>query len=70
MDDKEFRLDRTKFKAQSFKQADDQTAYWAEKSMSDRLKAAYFLIKRAYKVDDADTSHLLRATFSMRKHHS
>lgn len=68
MDNKEFRLYRTKFKAQSFKQADDQTIYWAGKSMADRLKAAYFLIKRAYKVEGADTSHLLRTTFSMRKH--
>jgi hypothetical protein len=50
--DKKFRMDKTAFSATSFKEADNHVAYWEDKTYSERLAAAWFLIKHAYGIDD------------------
>ncbi len=62
------RLDRTKFKIQSFQEADDQLSYWLSKSVEERLEAAYYLISVAWGFDFNNPPRLDRTKFSMRKH--
>ncbi|WP_020535837.1 hypothetical protein [Lewinella cohaerens] len=51
MSDTPFRLDRTKFKMQTFNEASHQLSYWQTKTPVERLQAAYFLISQAYNFD-------------------
>ena len=63
-----YRLDRTKFKMQSFSEASHQLEYWKNKSLDERLKAAVYLISVAYGYDFDNPLRLNRTVFSMRKH--
>lgn len=63
-----FRLDRTKFKMQTFKEASHQLSYWQTKTAVERLQAAYFLISQAYNFDLNNPPKMDRQQFSMRKH--
>lgn len=63
-----FRLDRTKFKMQTFKDASHQLSYWQNKTAVERLKAACFLISQAYNIDLNNPPKMDRQQFSMRKH--
>ena len=63
-----FRLDRTKFKMQTFKEASHQLKYWKSKTIEERLRAAYYLISVAYNFDINNPPKLDRTAFSMRKH--
>jgi hypothetical protein len=65
-----FRLDRTKFKMQSFKEASHQQEYWRSKTIEERLAAAFYLISVAYRFDIKHPPKLDRTSFSMRKHAS
>lgn len=65
-----FRMDRTKFKMQTFKEASHQLEYWRSKSIEDRLRAAYYLISVAYNFDVKHPPKMDRTVFSMRKHQS
>ena len=47
------KLDKSYFKKQSFKQADNNVAYWRSKTPAERLEAAYILSLRAYGYDPA-----------------
>lgn len=63
-----FRLDRTQFKKQSFKEADIQTQFWSKKSYAERLYAALYLIGIAYQFDISSPPRLDRTQFKIRKH--
>ena len=65
-----YRLDKTQFKAQSFEQADDNRAYWLQKDVKERVKAAWYLISCAYGFDLDNPPRLDKTVFSTRKHQS
>ena len=67
MENKPYRLDRTKFKAQSFEAADNQYEYWQKKTIEERLRAAHYLISVAYDFDINNPPKLDRTAFSARK---
>lgn len=64
--EKKYRLDKTAFKTQTFKEADDQISFWKDKTYSQRLEAASYLICQAYNVKP--TTKLDRTKFSKWKH--
>ncbi len=68
MKNKNYRLDRTQFKMQSFEEADMQYAYWSKKSITERLRAANYLISVAFDFDADNPPKMDRDIFSMRKH--
>jgi hypothetical protein len=63
--EEKFRLDRTVFAASNATDADNHMKYWKDKTYSERLEAAFFLINQAYGID-ANTP-LDRTVFSVRK---
>ena len=67
MQNKPFRLDRTKFKAQSFKSASHQRDFWMGKSVAERLRAAYYLISVAYGYDLSGPPKFDKTAFCTRK---
>ncbi len=68
MEEVEFRLDRTAFRAGSHQQISQQLAYWQSKTMTERLRAAAYLTSVAYNYPLDNPPKLDRAVFSMRKH--
>jgi len=70
MKNKEYRLDRTKFKMQSFQEADMQYDFWKKKSLEERLSAAYYLISVAFDFDINNPPRMDKTAFSMRKHNA
>lgn len=70
MDQAPFRLDRSQFKMQSFKEADNDYVHWQTKSLEERLLAAWYLISVAYNFDLNNPPRMDRSIFSMRKHYS
>lgn len=64
---KETRLDKGKFKIQSFKEADSNVAYWRSRPWYERLQAGYHLSLRAYGYDPEDEPRLDKTKFSKRK---
>lgn len=50
MDDKKYRLDKTAFKAMTVEEADDHVTYWNDKTESERLDAACFIINQIFDV--------------------
>lgn len=66
--DTTFRLDRTKFKIQSFKEASNQYEYWNKQTLAFRLQAAYYLNSVAYNFDINNPPKLDKTKFSIRKH--
>ena len=67
MKQKTYRLDRTKFKAQSFEETDNQFDYWQKKTVEERLRAAHYLNSIAFDFDIDNPPKLDRTAFSMRK---
>jgi len=63
--EEEFRFDRTVFAAANAKDADNHIHYWKNKSYTERLEAAYFLIRHSYGIDE--NTRLDRTAFSKRK---
>lgn len=61
----QFRLDRSAFTATSAVAANDHVTYWKDKTYKERLEAAFYLICKAYGIDE--TTKLDRTVFSMRK---
>ncbi len=68
MEKDSYRLDRTKFKMQTYKEASHQLAYWLSKTPSERLRAAHYLISQAYGFDLDNPPRMDRTAFSVRKH--
>ncbi|MCK5209817.1 MAG: hypothetical protein KAQ79_17410 [Cyclobacteriaceae bacterium] len=63
-----YRLDKTHFKAQTFEEADHQKAYWLQKEVKERIKAAWYLVSCAYGFSLDDQPPMDKSAFSMRKH--
>jgi hypothetical protein len=61
-----YRLDRTAFKIQTFEEANNHYRFWKNKSYSERLDAAFFLINTVY--NTSPFTRLNRTVFSKRKH--
>lgn len=64
---KEFKLDRTAFKAQTFAEADAENVFDKNVSYTGRLRQAYYLIAQAYGFSMADQPKLDRKYFKSRK---
>lgn len=64
---KDFKLDRTAFKAQTFAEADAKNVFNKDVSYSERLRQAYFLISQAYGFSMANQPKLDREYFECRK---
>ncbi|MBI5916621.1 MAG: hypothetical protein HY842_14685 [Bacteroidetes bacterium] len=62
------RLDRTKFKAQTFQQADYQLDFWLEKVPVERLSAAAYLNSMAWGFDLQAPPKMDKHIFSTRQH--
>jgi hypothetical protein len=43
-----YRMDRSVMKPMSFEEADDHVGYWKDKSVSERINAACFIINQIY----------------------
>lgn len=63
--DKKFRMDKEAFKASTAKEADNHLAYWKDKTYTERLEAAHFLIKHAYGIED--NTRMDKSVFQNRK---
>ena len=63
-----YRLDKSSFKAQTFREADNTLSYWSKKSIEERLTAAWFLIRQAYGFIDKPVPRIDKTFFSFRKH--
>ncbi|MEO5905871.1 MAG: hypothetical protein ABIQ11_04055 [Saprospiraceae bacterium] len=63
----EEKLDRTAFKHQSAKDANNNVSFWRNQSDAYKLRSAYHLSLRAFGFDPADEPRLDRTVFSMRK---
>ncbi len=62
------KMDRSAFRMGSHREAEDNRAYWADKSLSDRLDAANYLNSVAFNFDKSNPPKLDRSFFNMRKH--
>ena len=60
------RLDRTAFRINTFEEADNSTAYWLTRSVSERLRAADMLIRQAYDLPKTRVLRLDRTQASVR----
>jgi hypothetical protein len=63
----DYRFDRTAFKIQSLKEADQSSVFDKTVSYSERLRQAYFLISQAYGFSMSDQPRLDKSCFSSRK---
>ncbi|MEP7255412.1 MAG: hypothetical protein ABI666_06525 [Ferruginibacter sp.] len=64
---KDFKLDKTVFKAQSFEEADKNKLFDKNVSLAERLRMAFHLTCRIYGIKDGDSLKLDRTVFSARK---
>jgi len=61
-----YRLDKTRFKRQTVKEADHQLQYWLGKTVEERLRAAWYLTCRAYGYDPEDPPTMDKQRFESR----
>jgi hypothetical protein len=66
----DYRFDRTAFKMQTFREADQTSVFDKNVSYSERLRQAYFLISQAYGFSMSDQPRLDKSCFSSRKSNS
>jgi hypothetical protein len=66
----DYRFDKTAFKIQSLKEADQTSVFDKTVPYSERLRQAYFLISQAYGFSMSDQPRLDRRCFSSRKSNS
>lgn len=50
VENNKYKLDKTAFSAMTVKEADDHVSYWKEKTETERLNAACFIINQIYQV--------------------
>jgi hypothetical protein len=66
----DYRFDRTAFKIQTLKEADQTSVFDKTVPYSERLRQAYFLISQAYGFSMSDQPRLDKSCFSSRKSNS
>jgi hypothetical protein len=54
MKEKEYNLERSVLKSMTFEEADDHVTYWNNKTESERLNAACFIINQIFEVSSSD----------------
>ncbi|MBC7934597.1 MAG: hypothetical protein H7Y86_04455 [Rhizobacter sp.] len=64
---KEFRLDKTVFKARSFEDAEKDKLFSPDTPIADRLKMAFHLSFEIFGLKDGDSLKIDRKIFSARK---
>ena len=64
---KQYKFDRTAFKASTFEEAGNNYRYWKDKTLQERLQAANYLITTAYNFSTHNPPILDRTHFSTRK---
>jgi hypothetical protein len=64
---KTYRLDRTVFSIQSYKQSANRRDYWLSCSPYERLSAAWYLSCSVHNLNPEKNHRLNRTVFSMRK---
>ena len=50
MEEKNYKMDRSRVIGQTFAEADDHTSFWADETPLERLNAACFIINNIYNV--------------------
>lgn len=63
---KKYALDKTAFSKMSFEEANNHYGYWKNKSMKERINAAFYLIYQMYGVNKH--TPIDKTVFSKRKH--
>lgn len=63
---KDYEFDRNAFNAMTFEESGNHHSEWKNKSYSERLQAAFFLINQFYKTSNA--TPIDKFVFSKRKH--
>jgi hypothetical protein len=61
------KLDRTAFKIQTFKESDDDIAFWKSMTIDEIFDYAWLLTCQSYKINALDEMKLDRTVFEMRK---
>ena len=64
---RQYKLDRSAFSASTFEEANNNYSYWQNKTLKERLEAAYYLITTAYNYSPQTPPELDRSYFTMRK---
>ena len=54
MKEKKYKLDRTVLQSMTAEEADDHVSYWKNKTESERLNAACFIINQIFGVSSSD----------------
>ncbi|MBC7826804.1 MAG: hypothetical protein H7122_03585 [Chitinophagaceae bacterium] len=65
---KKYRLDKTAFKAMTFREADDEMRNYHNHSAEERLEIALYLTSIAYKFDMNNPPRMDKLIFSICKH--
>jgi hypothetical protein len=62
-----YRMDKNYFKKQTLQEADHNENYWKDKSVEERLSAAWYLICHAYNISYTDPPRMDKNYFKIRK---
>jgi len=54
MDENHYKLDRSSLKSMSFEEADDHVSFWTDKTLTERLNAACFIIHQIFGTSPSD----------------
>ncbi len=54
MEEEKYKLDRTELRSMTFEEADDHVTFWKDKTESERLNAACFIINQIFGVTPSD----------------
>ena len=65
---KKYRMDKTAFKIQTFKEADDAMRNYINYSIKERLEIAYYLTSIAYRFDMEHPPRMDKSVFRLKKH--
>ena len=64
---KEPKLDKTKFRIQSFEEADHSVKYWRSRPWQERLQNGYYLSLRAFGYDPVNEPRMDKTAFKTRR---
>lgn len=62
----QYRLDKTAFRAMTVEEADEHYGFWKDKSFTERLNAAFYLINTFYGTNPK--TQIDKTVFAKRKH--